>query len=139
MLTHSMMNQVTSLILEGVFDVFPDLKVVMIEGGFGWVPQLGWRLDAHWTKMRGEVPHLQRKPSEYLKTNLWFATQPVEEPDNARHLRTLIDWIGVDRLLFSSDYPHWDFDDPRFAIKTPLTEAERVKIFSSNARALYKL
>jgi predicted TIM-barrel fold metal-dependent hydrolase len=45
----------------------------------------------------------------------------------------------VDRLLFSSDYPHWDFDDPRFAFKTPLTEAERLKIFNGNARALYKL
>ena len=53
--------------------------------------------------------------------------------------RPLIDWIGVDRLLFSSDYPHWDFDDPRFAIKTPLTETERGKIFNGNARALYKL
>jgi predicted TIM-barrel fold metal-dependent hydrolase len=45
----------------------------------------------------------------------------------------------VDRLLFSSDYPHWDFDDPRFAFRTPLTEPERRKIFNGNARALYKL
>jgi predicted TIM-barrel fold metal-dependent hydrolase len=56
-----------------------------------------------------------------------------------KHLRSLIEWVGVDRLLFSSDYPHWDFDDPRFAFKTPLTEAERAKIFNGNARALYKL
>ena len=42
-------------------------------------------------------------------------------------------------LLFSSDYPHWDFDDPRFAFRTPLSEIERQKIFSSNARAVYKL
>ena len=47
--------------------------------------------------------------------------------------------VGADRLLFSSDYPHWDFDDPRFAFKTPLTETERAKIFNGNARALYKL
>ena len=51
----------------------------------------------------------------------------------------MIDWIGAERLLFSSDYPHWDFDDPRFAFKTPLSEAERAKIFNANARALYKL
>ena len=56
-----------------------------------------------------------------------------------KHLRSLIEWVGVDRLLFSSDYPHWDFDDPRFAFKTPLTDAERAKIFNGNARALYKL
>jgi predicted TIM-barrel fold metal-dependent hydrolase len=53
-------------------------------------------------------------------------------------LRSLIDWVGADRLLFSSDYPHWDFDDPRFAFRTPLTEVERSKIFSSNARSIYK-
>jgi uncharacterized protein len=80
-------SQATSLILEGVFDVFPDLKIVMIEGGFGWVPQLGWRMDAHWTKMRSEVPTPKRKPSEYLKTNIWYATQPVEEPERPDDLR----------------------------------------------------
>ena len=52
-------------------------------------------------------------------------------------MRTLIDWVGVDRLLFSSDYPHWDFDDPRTAFRIPLTEQEREKIFSTNARAVY--
>jgi uncharacterized protein len=41
--------------------------------------------------------------------------------------------------LFSSDYPHWDYDDARFAFKTPLTETERRKIFSTNARAVYRL
>jgi len=51
----------------------------------------------------------------------------------------VIDWIGADRLLFSSDYPHCDFDEPRFAFKTPLTEAERAKIFNANARAVYRL
>lgn len=85
-----------------------------------------------------EVPHLKRKPSEYVREHFWFTTQPIDEPDEARHLRSLIEWVGIDRLLFSSDYPHWDFDDPRFAFKTPLTEAERKKIFSTNARAVYK-
>ena len=81
----------------------------------------------------------ERKPSEYVREHFWFTTQPIDEPDEAKHLRNLIEWVGVDRLLFSSDYPHWDFDDPRFAFKTPLTEAERAKIFNGNARALYKL
>ena len=66
-LVHSMQNQAASLILEGVFEAFPELKVVLIEGGFAWVPSLGWRLDAHWAKMRDEVPHLKRPPSEYMR------------------------------------------------------------------------
>ena len=63
----------------------------------------------------------------------------LDRAASERELRSLIEWVGADRLLFSSDYPHWDFDDPRFAFRTPLSEIERQKIFSGNARALYKL
>lgn len=136
-LTHSMQNQATSLILEGVFDAFPDLKIVLIEGGFAWVPQLGWRLDAHWSKMRGEVPDLKRKPSEYLKTNLWYATQPVEEPEHPEDLRQTFDWIGWDRMVYSSDYPHWDFDDPHLAFRFQMTEVEKHKVLRDNALDVY--
>ena len=101
MLVHSMQNQAASMILEGVFDAFPKLKVVLIEGGFAWAPSLGWRLDAHWAKMRDEVPQLKRKPSEYMRTNLWFATQPVEEPEHPDDLRQVFEWIGWDRMVYS--------------------------------------
>ena len=136
---HTMAAQLTSLVIEGVPERFPKLKIVFIEGGFGWIPSTTWRMDQHFEHFRSEVPHLKRRPSEYVKEHFWFTTQPIDEPDEGKHLRSLIDWVGVDRLLFSSDYPHWDFDDPRFAFKTPLTEAERRKIFNGNARALYKL
>jgi uncharacterized protein len=136
---HSVAAQLSSLVIEGVPEHFPRLKIVFIEGGLGWIPATTWRMDQHFDRFRDEVPHLKRRPSEYVKEHFWFTTQPIDEPDEARHLRSLIEWVGVDRLLFSSDYPHWDFDDPRFAFKTPLSEAERAKIFNGNARALYKL
>ena len=129
----------TSLILEGVPERFPRLKIVFIEGGFGWISSTMWRMDRHFERFRAEVAHLKSRPSEYVRQHFWFTTQPNDEPDEARHLRSLIEWVGIDRLLFSSDYPHWDFDDPRTAFRTPLTEAERLKIFNANARALYKL
>ena len=135
---HTVAAQLTSLVLEGIPERFPKLKIVFIEGGFGWIPSATWRMDQHFEKFRDEVPHLKRKPSEYVKEHFWFTTQPIDEPDEAKHLRSLIEWVGVDRLLFSSDYPHWDFDDPRFAFRTPLTETERKKIFNGNARAVYK-
>jgi uncharacterized protein len=135
---HSVAAQLASLVIEGVPEHFPQLKIVFIEGGYGWVPATCWRMDQHFDRFRDEVPHLKRRPSEYVREHFWFTTQPSEEPDNSRHLRQVIEWIGVDRLLFSSDYPHWDFDDPRFAFKTPLSEAERAKIFNANARAVYK-
>jgi hypothetical protein len=136
MLVHSMQNQAASLILEGVFDAFPGLKIVLIEGGFAWAPQLAWRLDAHWMKMRDEAP-LKRKPSEYMKTNLWFATQPVEEPEHPDDLRQVFEWIGWDRMVYSSDYPHWDFDDPHLAFRFQMTETEKRMLFRDNALDVY--
>jgi predicted TIM-barrel fold metal-dependent hydrolase len=136
-LTHSMQNQCASLILEGVFDAFPGLKIVLIEGGFAWAPTLGWRLDAHWAKMKNEIGPLKRKPSEYMKTNLWFATQPVEEPEHPDDLRQTFDWIGWDRMIYSSDYPHWDFDDPYLAFRFQMTETEKWKILRDNALDVY--
>jgi len=58
------------------------------------VPSLSWRLDKHWNRMRDEVPHVKRPPSEYIKEHIWFSTQPMEEPPDRQDLKTLIDWIG---------------------------------------------
>ena len=129
----------SSLIIEGVFERFPKLKVVLVEGGFGWAPALAWRMDKHFDKFRKEVAHLKRRPSEYLREHIWWTTQPIEEPAQARHIVEIIDWIGWDRLLYSSDYPHWDYDNPSFAFKFPMTEQQRRMIFRDNALALYRL
>ena len=89
--------------------------------------------------MRDEVPHVKRKPSEYVREHFWYSSQPMDEPEHPEHLRDVIDWIGWDRVVFSTDYPHWDFDDPAFAFKCKLTREEREKIFSGNAKALFGL
>lgn len=136
-LVHSMQNQVASLILEGVFEEFPNLKVVMIEGGFAWAPVLGWRLDNHWAKMRDEVPQVKRPPSEYIRSNIWFATQPVEEPEHPDDLRQVFEWIGWDRMVYSSDYPHWDFDDPNTAFGFQMTAEEKRMLFRDNALSVF--
>jgi len=138
-LTHTMQTQATSMILEGVFEHFPKLRMLMIEGGFAWGPALCWRLDNHWKKMADEVPHVKRPPSEYFKRNLWFSTQPMEEPENPADLRKTLEWIGWDHVVFATDYPHWDYDDPKAAFPCVLSEAERAMIFRGNALGLYKL
>jgi uncharacterized protein len=134
-----MQSLLTSLVFEGVFERFRGLRIVLIEGGFHWLPALLWRMDRLWTRMRDEVPHVTRPPSEYVRESVWIATQPVAEPNTADEMRTLLEWIGKDRILFSSDYPHWDMDDPRFTFKLALNEADRQMIFSDNARAVYRL
>ena len=69
-------------------------------------------MDKQWQHMRKETPHLKRPPSEYLREHFWFSTQPMEEPENPNTSHDVLDWIGWDQLMFSSDYPHWDYDDP---------------------------
>ncbi len=133
----SCQSQVTSLVLEGVFERFPNLRVVFIESGFGWLPSLSWRLDTHWKKLKSENPALRRLPSEYIREHIWVTTQPMEEPERPRHLLDIFEWIGWDRLLYSSDYPHWDFDDPARCLPAGVTPAQRDKLFYSNALSLY--
>jgi predicted TIM-barrel fold metal-dependent hydrolase len=133
--------QVISLVCEGVFEEFPDLKVVMIEGGFAWVPSLAWRLDAAWKKLKAEVPRLKKLPSEYIHDHIWLTTQPMEEPARPEQFQELLDSFQLaDRLMFSTDYPHWDFDAPDQALpKIKLDEGVSEAIMAENARTLYRL
>ncbi len=116
----------------------PSLKVVIVEAGFAWAPSLGWRLDQHWARMRDEAPHLKRPPSEYIRKQVWFTTQAMDEPERPADLRAIIDWIGWDRLLFATDYPHWDWDDPLTAFKIRMSEQERRMVFTDNARQVVR-
>lgn len=133
----SAQNLVASMLLEGVFEKWPALKLVIVEAGFAWAPALGWRLDRVWAQNRQELPHVKRPPSEYLKENVWFTTQPFEEPDRKRHLKDVFEWIGWDRLLFATDYPHWDFDDPMRIPLPRADEATRNAFYLQNALDLY--
>jgi uncharacterized protein len=128
---------VTSLVVHGVFERFPTLKVVITEGGLGWIPDVMWRLDKNVKGLRDEVPWVRRLPSEYLVDHVRFTTQPMPEPKRRSHLHTLLEIAQAERtLMFSSDYPHWDFDDPRHVLKT-LPEAMRQRVASENAIETY--
>jgi uncharacterized protein len=131
---------VASLILGGVFDRLPNLRIALIEGGFAWLPSLMWRLDQHWKRLHEEVPHLTRAPSEYIRDHFWLTTQPMEEPHNPKHLLDVFEHHGApDKIMFSTDYPHWDFDAPDRAFPVSLPAAFRDDVFSGNAKALYEL
>lgn len=128
----------TSLVIEGVFEHLPNFKLVLIESGFGWLPSLAWRLDKLWNRLKVETPHLKRAPSEYIRESVWLTTQPMEEPANRAQVLDAIEWIGWDRLLFATDYPHWDFDDPAQVLPMPVPEQQRRDFFFNNAAKLYR-
>ena len=136
----SFQPQIISLIYEGVFDRFPELKIVLIEGGFAWLPSLMWRLDRSWSLMREEIPPLQRRPSDYIRENFWITTQPIEEPPQPAYFLQLLEQLDMnDRFLFATDYPHWDFDAPDRALPHNLPAELKQKILAGNARAFYRL
>jgi len=139
MVGHSQAQQslLISMMFEGVFERFPTLKVVLVEAGLAWGASLTWRMDRQWAKLKQETPHLKMLPSEYMKRNVWFTTQPIEEPEPRSQLAEAIDWMGWDRVLFATDYPHWDFDDPAQALPIKMDELQRRQVFLENAKAVY--
>ena len=135
-----MQGVVTSLVMEGVLERWPKLRFVLVEGGIAWLPALKWRLDKHWKRLRAEAPQLKRLPSEYIRDSIYLTTQPLDEPRADADLAETFELIGCDRIMFSTDYPHWDFDEPAFVLsKLKLPPDKLQRIFSGNARELYGL
>ncbi len=131
-------TQVISLVCEGVFEKFPKTRVALIEGGFAWLPALMWRLDKNFRGLRSEVPWLKRAPSEYILEHFRATTQPMEEPQDPKHLVQVLDMIGRDDfLLFATDYPHWDFDSPDRALPGILPDELVRAIKATNALRFY--
>ena len=104
-------SQLTSLICEGVFSKFPALKVVLLESGFTWLPGYLWRLEKFWKGVRMEVPWVDRPPGEIVRDRVRFSLQPIDAPPDGDDMLRLMDHMKSDELLvFSTDYPHWQFD-----------------------------
>jgi uncharacterized protein len=138
-LSHSfaMMANLTSLIHTGVPARYPSLRVVFTEAGIAWVPYMAWRMDKYHQEYRRMVPFLEKRPSEYMREQMWFATQPIEEPDDPAHLVDTIRHIGEDKVIFASDWPHHDFDHPRGIMKLPMSSEVKQKVMGTNALAAF--
>lgn len=129
--------QVISLILNGVFDEFEKLRFIILEGGFSWLPHTLWRMDREYRQGRVEVPWIKKLPSQHAREKLKLATQPSEDLTTDQLLK-VIDLIGTeDLLVFATDYPHFDFDDPDAAVPRSLPAGLREKIMWKNAAELY--
>lgn len=128
-----------SMLVEGTFIKFPNLKFIMLEGGVSWVPPILWRLDKNWKALRQSVPWVTRLPSEYAREHVLMSTQPIEEPDDPHHLKAILGMFDAEHMLmFSSDFPHWDGDTPDFAARAFPREM-RERVMSENAREVYHL
>lgn len=132
-------SQVMSLVVEGAFDRFPNLRVALIEGGWTWMPAWMWRLDKEWKGLRRNIPWVKRPPSDYIREHIRMTLQPMDAPENPDYLLQMIGQLDSDEmLLFSTDYPHWHFDAPEDAIPKGLSESLKNKILYENARRFYQ-
>jgi predicted TIM-barrel fold metal-dependent hydrolase len=134
-----MYGHLISLLCHGIFERFPDTRVAMVEGGL--VPFVGflWRLDTNWKACRSEIPFCKRRPSEYVWDHVRFATQPLESPDDPEQLIKAIEFLRpADTLMYASDFPHWDFDEPEQTLRQ-LPAEWRDNVRWRNADAFFRL
>jgi predicted TIM-barrel fold metal-dependent hydrolase len=137
--TFEQMFACAQLIAEGVLERHPALRVVFLEAGGGWVPYWLSRLDHQVSSYAGYAPRMRLTPTEYFARQCWVSF----ELDEAT-LPVLAPYVGVERIVWGSDYPHADstfpgaVDELRTTI-APLPEAQQRRILAANAVDLYAL
>ena len=107
------LGHLTSMITEGVFVRFPQLRVVGLEVGIAWLATYLWRFDKNYKGLRSECPWLKELPSEYTRRFFRFGTQSAEPGEPASEFWRLLGSNQLDEtLMFSSNYPRWDHETP---------------------------
>ncbi len=126
------------LLMGGVCERFPGLRVAVLESGGGWVPTQLQRMDEQVEAFPLERRWLSMLPSEYFKRQCWVSFEPEEW-----NLAACAQWLGEDRVVWASDYPHPEYhegvvDEVRASIAS-LGDAAQARVLGENARELYAL
>jgi predicted TIM-barrel fold metal-dependent hydrolase len=128
-----------ALVAGGVLDRFPNLRVAFLEGDCGWLPWWLHRMDSHYEKL-GEFVPSRTKPSEYLiQGDRCYIGCEGDEP----MIPYVAGVVGEDRLVFASDYWHWDGEFPGsvagLAERADVSDSLKRKVLGDNAARLYRL
>jgi predicted TIM-barrel fold metal-dependent hydrolase len=133
------MRQLVSMVFEGVFELFPELRFGCLECGIGWVPWLMDRMDEEYERKGHYSPKCKLRPSHYFRRgNIVFA---AEVGESALPLAARI--LGPDPIVWASDYPHErdqrDFteDIPTLIGRNDISEELKGQIFFDNALRFY--
>ena len=134
-----MMVAMTAVVMGGVLERHPRLRVAFLESGVGWVPYFLDRMDEHFEKRGRLVPDVKRRPSEYMARGQMFVSCEPEESA----LPLAVERLGAQHILYASDYPHWDGSFPQstkpLRERSDISEAARHAIFEGSARAFYRI
>lgn len=131
----NLVNMVTT----GVLTRFPRLKIVFQDGGISWLPLAMARLDHYYEFLMEEVPFLESRPSEYVRRQVYLTTHPLEGKENPAFLTACLDAIGLDHLLYGSDWPHFDATAPGEILDLPISDDAKRGILGGNARQVFRL
>jgi predicted TIM-barrel fold metal-dependent hydrolase len=138
-LTHPLGNMIAldCFTVGGILHRFPELRVAFLESGCGWLPFWLERLDEHYELMPEQAEKIDRKPSEYfLDGRAWAACEPDELT-----LPYVVERYGAERILYASDYYHWDCSFPDtvklITERNDLGDDAKALILGGNATNLY--
>lgn len=138
----ALMVQITNMLLNGVWDLFPKLRVAFLEAGAGWVPYMMDRLDQKYQgDRRRRSVALRKLPSEYIRSGNIYFTCELDE----RTLDVVVRELGEDVLMYPSDFPHeksrgeFAQDIPAFLKRDDLPDGAKRKILYENAKRFYRL
>jgi predicted TIM-barrel fold metal-dependent hydrolase len=128
-----------SLAAGGVLERHPRLRCAFLEGTCGWLPWWLWRLDEAWEKFGpGSEVQISRLPSEYFFRQCYVAADADEKV-----LRQVVEAVGDDNIVVSTDYPHSDGLFPRaieeFVALEGVSDKTKAKILWDNCARLYNL
>lgn len=133
-------SQVMSMVYEGVFDRFPGISVVLLEGGFTWVPSLMWRMNKEWKGLRHNVPWVKELPSEYIRRHFRWSMLPLDASPQTSQNKELLDQMGgEDLLMFGTDFPHSHFESTEEIWPPFMGEDTKRKLSLSNPQTFYNL
>jgi uncharacterized protein len=134
------MLHMTNWIMNGIPERFPNLKVCWMESGLAWIPFMMQRLDNEYMMRSNEAPSLKKLPSDYMR-DMFYSTQPMEMTKNSKALELTFEMINAEtQLMYSSDYPHWDFDLPSTIFDLPfLSEQGKRNILGETAKHVFDL
>ncbi len=131
-----LMAAVGSMTAGGVLHRFPQLRVAFLEGNCSWLPWLLWRFDELYEMSKsGEDAQLDAEPSAYFMRQCFISIEPDE------HLgKHVVQELGDDILVFSTDYPHSDSRFPESTqslLELDLSDESKRKILWDNCARLY--
>ena len=128
----------TSLFQFGIFDLFPELRVVVLESGAGWIGYWLDRMDAVFESPIGRSVALKEKPSTYFRRQCWISGDPDETS-----LAPIIPVVGEDRFFWASDFPHPDhppdYIENLMRLVATLPPAAREGVLGRNVLDAYRI